>query len=65
MIDVDHVDINSSTSEVTAYAKDGAFILQNIAVAAHERNWELLDLNQASGRLDEVFRDVTRSGDTP
>ena len=65
MIDVDHVDINSNTSEVTAYAKDGAFILQDIAVAAHERNWELLDLNQASGRLDEVFRDVTRSGDTP
>ncbi len=60
---VDHVETDDDNASITAYARDGALILPDIAVAARDNNWELADLRQEPGRLDEVFRDVTRAED--
>jgi ABC-2 type transport system ATP-binding protein len=60
---VESVSTNPETGEIIAYPRDNALILQDVAVAARENSWGLRDLRQSGGRLDEVFRDVTQSGD--
>jgi ABC-2 type transport system ATP-binding protein len=64
MRNIKQVDADPATGEITVYPKDSALILQDIAVAAHESGWALRDLKQESGRLDEVFRDVTGMEDS-
>jgi ABC-2 type transport system ATP-binding protein len=41
--------------------QQGGDIAASIAGLAAARNWKLLDLHQEEGRLDEVFRSITRS----
>jgi ABC-2 type transport system ATP-binding protein len=62
---VAEVTVDRETGRITAYPQDNALILKDIAVAAHENSWSLKELRQSGGRLDEVFRDVTQSGDAP
>ncbi len=44
---------------VTAFPADGAPIIGDVAALAGERGWPLVELHQESGRLDEVFREIT------
>ena len=44
---------------VTAFPAAGAPIIGEIAALAGERGWSLIELHQESGRLDEVFREIT------
>lgn len=44
---------------VTAFATSGRSPLQAITSLLHDTNWEIENLTQEAGRLDEVFRDIT------
>ncbi len=45
----------------TVFPQAGAEILLGVSGLASERGWQLLELIQHSGRLDEVFRQLTTS----
>ena len=62
-LEPDVVLLDLELGEIKAYAKNNALIIQDIAVAAHESGWALRELRQEPGRLDEVFRNVTRAED--
>jgi ABC-2 type transport system ATP-binding protein len=42
-------------------SQQGGDVAAAIAGLAASRNWKLLELHQEEGRLDEVFRSITRS----
>ncbi|CAN5136201.1 ABC transporter ATP-binding protein [soil metagenome] len=44
---------------LTAFPKDGALLLPAVSELAARERWEVLELHLESGRLDEVFRDIT------
>lgn len=41
--------------------RDGRSVLQEVAQACRARSWEVEELRTEAGRLDEVFRELTRS----
>jgi len=51
--------IEGEGDSITAFPKDGALLLPRITGLANEHNWQLDELHLESGRLDEVFRDIT------
>ena len=47
-----------------AFPKDGKSIVGEVTRHLQEKGWEIEELEVDSGRLDEVFRDLTTSGNT-
>jgi ABC-2 type transport system ATP-binding protein len=56
---VDHVEVREQERTLTAFPRDGALILTAIADLAGGQRWPLEQLHLESGRLDEVFRQIT------
>jgi ABC-2 type transport system ATP-binding protein len=56
---VDHVEVDEATRSVTAFPKGNAIILTAIGDLAGARSWPLEQLHLESGRMDEVFREIT------
>jgi len=46
--------------ELTVFPKEGERLFEVISDAVRENNWEVSELRLEAGRLDEVFRQVTR-----
>jgi len=56
---VDHVETMADGRSLTAFPEDNAMILTSIGDLAGAKNWPLEQLQLESGRLDEVFRNIT------
>ena len=50
------------SNRFTAFPKDGKSIVGEVISHLQEKGWEIEELEVDSGRLDEVFRDLTTSG---
>jgi ABC-2 type transport system ATP-binding protein len=46
-------------SELTAFPKNGALLIEEVSVLAAAGNWGVKELYAEAGRLDEVFRAIT------
>jgi len=55
--------IEGEGNSITAFPKNGALLLPRITALANENSWQLEELHLESGRLDEVFRDITTAGE--
>jgi ABC-2 type transport system ATP-binding protein len=58
---VREVDIGDDGRQLTVYPEDGGTILPAVAACVHEAGWPVDDLHLEQGRLDQVFRQITRS----
>jgi ABC-2 type transport system ATP-binding protein len=56
---VDHVELMNDGRSLTAFPADNAMILTAIGDLAGDKDWPLEQLQLESGRLDEVFRNIT------
>ena len=56
---VDTVEWDQTESKVTAFPRNGQPLFHALSELAHEKNWQVDDLTVESGRLDEVFRQIT------
>jgi ABC-2 type transport system ATP-binding protein len=61
---VDHVELDESNRCITAFPDQGAQILTEIGDLAGQNGWPIEQLRMESGRLDEVFRNVTAEAET-
>ncbi|MBA3562931.1 MAG: ATP-binding cassette domain-containing protein [Gammaproteobacteria bacterium] len=52
-------EMDGAGERLTAFPKDGALVLPAVSELAARERWEVLELHLESGRLDEVFRDIT------
>ncbi|HUO83397.1 MAG TPA: ATP-binding cassette domain-containing protein [Gammaproteobacteria bacterium] len=52
-------ELDAAGERLTAFPKDGALVLPAVSELAARERWEVLELHLESGRLDEVFRDIT------
>lgn len=57
---VEHVEVAAGDRSLTAFPREGQPILTAIADLAGAQRWPLDQLQLESGRLDEVFRRITR-----
>ncbi len=57
---VGHIEVDEAGHALTAFPCEGAPILAAISHLAAEQYWPLGQLHLESGRLDEVFRHITR-----
>jgi len=57
---VAEVETHASGRRLVVIAAPGAAPLPAVARLVHDRGWEVDDLHLERGRLDEVFRDITR-----
>ena len=51
--------IETDGSAITAFPRDGAVLLPRVTELATRHEWELEEVHLESGRLDEVFREIT------
>ncbi len=51
--------IETDGRAITAFPRDGAVLLPRVTELASEHRWELDEVHLESGRLDEVFREIT------
>lgn len=56
--------VESSEDSVVAFPKGGESIASTILGAAQKQNWTVQDIKVDEGRLDDVFRQITRTEDT-
>ena len=56
---VDTVELDRATGRLTAFPRRGKTPFRAISELARERGWTVEDLRVESGRLDDVFRDIT------
>lgn len=52
-------DIELSEDTITAIPKDGSNLLPTITRLVEEKHWKVEELHQLSGRMDDVFRNIT------
>ncbi|MEC9375999.1 MAG: ATP-binding cassette domain-containing protein [Pseudomonadota bacterium] len=57
---VDKIIKNKDSGEIKIFSKNNKKILQEISVAVTDAGWKLDEIRQDAGRLDEVFREVTK-----
>jgi len=55
------VEVIEQEQQITAFPSEGAHILPAISAMADSSDWPVEQLQLESGRLDEVFRNVTRN----
>jgi ABC-2 type transport system ATP-binding protein len=56
---VETVELDRSQGRLTAFPRTGQFLFSAITELANQRSWEIKDMKIESGRLDEVFRQIT------
>ncbi len=56
---VDHVEVAEESRTMTAFPSDNALIMVSIGELAGQQSWDLEQMHLESGRLDEVFRNIT------
>jgi len=56
---VETVELDRSQGRLTAFPRTGQFLFSTITELANQRSWEIKDMKIESGRLDEVFRQIT------
>lgn len=54
------VELDERDNTLTAFPEPGQAIFQDIAALARDRQWQVASMQLESGRLDEVFREITR-----
>jgi ABC-2 type transport system ATP-binding protein len=59
LAEVESTEVDSSVGRLTAFPARGKYPLAPISAIAERERWELAELHLESGRLDEVFRDIT------
>lgn len=59
MTEVAAVETNRQGDGLTAFPREGQVVLPELSRLAAEKNWPLKEFHLESGRLDEVFRDIT------
>jgi ABC-2 type transport system ATP-binding protein len=59
LAEVESTEVDSSAGRLTAFPAKGKYPLTPISAIAERERWELAELHLESGRLDEVFRDIT------
>ncbi|MGH8494867.1 MAG: ABC transporter ATP-binding protein [Gammaproteobacteria bacterium] len=52
-------ELDGAGERLTAFPRDNALVLPAVSELAARERWEVLELHLESGRLDEVFRDIT------
>jgi ABC-2 type transport system ATP-binding protein len=60
--EVEAVEWDKDENAVTAFPHDGQPLFHLLSDLAHQKNWQVQDLRVESGRLDEVFRQITSEG---
>jgi ABC-2 type transport system ATP-binding protein len=50
---------SNGDASVTAFAKDGALLIEDVSAMAARERWDVKELYAEAGRLDEVFRAIT------
>jgi len=53
---------NDGTAQYTVLAKGGRPIIAAVGALAQEKGWQVQEISVEHGRLDDVFRDITRAG---
>jgi ABC-2 type transport system ATP-binding protein len=51
--------VSNGDASVTAFAKDGALLIEDVSAMAGREHWDVKELYAEAGRLDEVFRAIT------
>jgi ABC-2 type transport system ATP-binding protein len=51
--------VSNGDASVTAFAKDGALLIEDVSAMAAREHWDVKELYAEAGRLDEVFRAIT------
>jgi ABC-2 type transport system ATP-binding protein len=59
LAEVASTELDPSSGRLTAFPAAGRLPLAPISALAEREHWELAELHVESGRLDEVFRDIT------
>ncbi len=59
VLSVEIEELPAGLSQLLIIPKDGQSIVATISDLAHEKGWEISQLMVETGRIDEVFRDVT------
>ncbi|MFO1466441.1 MAG: ABC transporter ATP-binding protein [Steroidobacteraceae bacterium] len=62
LAEVQQVEADERALSITAVPKAGAVALPAISTLVMQQNWPVAELHLESGRLDEVFRTITRVG---
>ena len=57
--EVASTEIDPNTARLTAFPVPGKLLLAPLGALAAREHWDLAELHLESGRLDEVFRDIT------
>lgn len=57
---VSRIELDDKERRLTAFPVEGAMVLPAISDLATDSDWEITELHLESGRLDEVFRDITQ-----
>ncbi len=57
--EVEAVECDTAEKTVTAFPRNGQPLFHLLSDLAHQKNWQIQDLRVESGRLDDVFRDIT------
>lgn len=53
------IEMNTETGRIVAIPKDGKSLLSTIGALAVRNHWDIEELQVETGRLDEVFREIT------
>jgi len=62
--EVDSVELDINIRRMTAFPRNGSTVLPAVSELSAEQEWEVQELHLESGRLDEVFRDITGGAGT-
>jgi ABC-2 type transport system ATP-binding protein len=56
---VDTLELNPEQRSITAFPRNGQPLFHTLSELAHQQHWQVNDLRVESGRLDDVFRQIT------
>ncbi|HEY3637774.1 MAG TPA: ABC transporter ATP-binding protein [Rhizomicrobium sp.] len=56
---VEEIQRSDGATELTAFPKSGALLIENVSALAASEKWDVKELYAEPGRLDEVFRAIT------
>ena len=60
--EVGSVEVDTKLRVMTAFPSNGATALAAVSELSAQQRWEVQELHLESGRLDEVFREITKGG---
>ncbi len=62
---ISEVEVREREGRLTALPRSGEPVLQAVTDLARQQRWDVSELHLESGRLDEVFRAITRPANAP